>query len=620
MALSKAQMQAVMHREGPAMILAGPGSGKTTVITHRTNYLIREYGVPPIHILVVTFTKAAAAQMKERFLKLCSEQSTQVRFGTFHSVFFEILKNAYHLTAANIAGEEKKYGFLKEILEKIRVETEDENELLQDIVREISIVKNEQIPLEHYYAANVPEEVFREVFKRYCRRMESENLLDYDDLMLRTWELLRERKDILEGWRNRFRYILVDEFQDINRLQYHIIRLLAAPRNNLFVVGDDDQSIYRFRGAKPEIMLGFPKEYPQAVQITLNRNFRCTGNVVSLAKAVISGNTVRFQKSQECIKADGEPVEVFLYGNQTQEALGIIHKIRLLLDAGYAYKDMAVLYRNNTDASVLSQKLLEYNIPFTMKDSIPDLFEHWITKHIKAYLYAAMGDRRRQVFLQIINRPKRYIGRECLDSPQVDLERLRMYYEEKYWVVDRIDKLEQDLKRLKTMDPYTAVNYIRRGIGYEEYLEDYAGYRNIKAEELYEVLDRLAESAKGYDTFERWFAAMEEYSDRLKEMQKSKRTDLDAVTLTTLHSAKGLEFPAVFIIDVNEGIIPSKKALLKTDVEEERRMFYVGITRASERLCICLVKEKYGKSMKPSPFLRVHDDPALRKAFDMAGR
>lgn len=603
MALSKAQMSAVMHGEGPAMVLAGPGSGKTTVITYRTNYLIQKCQVPPIHILVVTFTKAAAAQMKERFLNISGGQKTLVRFGTFHSVFFEILKHAYHLTAANIAGEDLKYRFLKEILEGLRVEAEDENELLRDIAREISIVKNQQIPLEHYYAANVSEEMFREVYRKYCCKMEQEHLLDYDDLMTKTLELLTQRQDILNGWRNRFRYILVDEFQDINPLQYQIIRLLAAPLNNLFVVGDDDQSIYRFRGAKPEIMLGFPKDYPGAEQIVLDQNFRCPGNVMRAAAEVIKRNAVRFPKNIRQVKEPGEPVAVRLYENQTQESLGIIRQMQLLLKRGYVWHDMAVLYRNNMDAAVLSQKLMEYNVPFTMRDTIPDLFEHWITQHIKAYLRIARGSRRRQEILKIINKPKRYIGREVFDDPEVDFEKVRRYYDEKYWVVDRIDKLEQDLSVLGKMKPYTAVNYIRHGIGYEAYLEEYARYRNIKAEELFEVLDRLAENAKGYETFEDWFLAMEEYSRNLKEMQKKEKQKTDAVTLTTFHSAKGLEFKAVFIIDVNEGIIPGKKALLQTDVEEERRMFYVGLTRASEILNISLIKEKYGKSLKPSPFL-----------------
>lgn len=605
MPLSEAQMQAVMHFNGPAMVLAGPGSGKTTVITQRARYLIQNHGVSPIHILVVTFTKAAAQEMQKRFLALCHLEHTQVRFGTFHSVFYEILKHAYHLTASNIASEETKTRILKEIISTMHMEIEDEGEFLHDVAREISLVKNERISLEHYYAANVPEEVFRVVYRRYQECMERESLLDYDDLLVCTWELFCQRPDILDGWRRRFQYILVDEFQDINQLQYDVIKLLAAPANNLFIVGDDDQSIYHFRGARPEIMLNFPKEFPNAKQMVLDRNFRCPGNVMDAAAQVIARNTVRFPKQISPVKADGCAVEKLLFQNQTQESLGIIRRIQESLRDGHHYGDVAVLYRTNTDAGILSQKLLEYNIPIRMRDVLPNLFEHWISGHVIAYLKVALGSRERSDILKIINRPKRYIGRECLDTRQVDFDRLRMYYEEKYWVVQRIDKLEQDLAVLARLEPYAAVQYIRHSIGYESYLEEYAQYRHMNADELYEVLDRLAESAKAYRTHAEWFAYMQEYAQMLKEQAKMGNQKSDAVTLATFHSAKGLEFPQVFLIDVNEGIVPYKKAILLSDIEEERRMFYVGMTRASEKLTICVLKEKYGKRLRPSPFLVV---------------
>ncbi len=603
MALSEAQKKAVMHRDGPAIVLAGPGSGKTTVITRRTKYLIENCQIPPIHILVVTFTKAAADQMKRRFLELCHAQQTQVRFGTFHSVFYEILKNAYHLTAANIAGEDVKYRILKEIVAGMDLDTEEEGELLQAVAQEISLVKNEQIPLEHYYAANVPEEQFRAIFRQYAGRMEREALLDYDDLMTETLRLFRERPDILQGWRNRYQYILVDEFQDINRLQYDILKLLAAPRNNLFVVGDDDQSIYRFRGAKPEIMLHFPKEYPGAAQMLLDLNFRCPGHVIDAASKVIARNRVRFSKDIRQVKEDGAPVEKLLFQDQRQEALGIIRRIQQGVEKGGKYGDFAVLYRSNADAGVISQKLLEYNVPFCMRDVLPNLFAHWICGHITAYLRVAMGSRAREDFLKIVNRPKRYIERACLDTPRVDLERLRMYYEDKGWMIRRIDRLEYDLRVLAKLEPFAAVQYIRHNIGYESYLEEYADCRHMKAEELYEVLDRLAESARGCKTHEEWFARMDEYTQMLREQAQHRERNTDAVTLTTLHSAKGLEFPEVFLLDVNNGVIPYKKAMLQSDIEEERRMFYVGMTRASVRLMICVLKEKYGKELQPSPFL-----------------
>ena len=603
MALSKAQAEAVLHRDGPAMILAGPGSGKTTVITHRTKYLIDECGISPIHILVITFTKAAAAEMKERFLKMCGQKETKVRFGTFHSVFFEILKQAYHFTGKNIVSEDQKYSILKDIIQKLHMDTEDEKELLADLVREISIVKNEQIDLEHYYAVNVPEEVFRTVYREYMRRLQQDVLLDYDDLMTYTWHLLRERKDILDGWRGRYQYILVDEFQDINKLQYEIVKMLAAPCNNLFIVGDDDQSIYRFRGAQPTIMLNFPKEYPNAKTVLLNYNYRCPGSVIDAAGRLILQNKARFTKDLKKVKEQGSPVRTVVLRDQVQESLWIIRQIQNAMEQeGRTPGDFAILYRNNTDALVLSQKLLEYNIPFTMKDKIPNLFEHWVTKHIKAYLRLAMGKASRDDLLLIINKPKRYVGRECFSDRQASLKSIRKCYRDKYWVVERLNKLEQDLKHLSSMDPYRAVEYICHDIGYESYLEEYAQYRHIKAEDLYELLDRLKESAQTFETQEEWFAFMEEYSKKMQE-QKEKPKE-QTLTLTTLHSSKGLEFPIVFIIDVNEGIIPSRKAQRTSDMEEERRMFYVGMTRASERLCLCVLKEKNGKSLKPSPFLK----------------
>ena len=603
MAFTQAQKEAITHFQGPAMVLAGPGSGKTTVITHRTSYLIEQYGIHPGHILVVTFTRAAAEEMKKRFLKIRGEAQTMVRFGTFHSVFFEILKYAYGLSGANIAGEDACYGFLKEIISRISLDVEDEAELLKSLTQEISTVKSEQIPLEHYYSSSVSDEIFRRIYREYQDKMTQSNLLDYDDLLVCTWELLTQREDILAGWQKRYQYILIDEFQDINKLQYEIIRLLARPENNLFIVGDDDQSIYRFRGAKPEIMLQFPKAYPDVHKIVLDYNFRCPGNIVKAAAKVIGRNVTRYDKAIKEVKEEGAPIGFLKFPNQNQESLFIMKKIKEYVAEGGKYDQVAVLYRNNMDARVISQRFMEYNVPFYMRDVIPNIYEHWIARNMIAYLKAAAGNRERNVILQIINRPKRYVGRECLDQPVVDFERLRRYYDDKYWMIKKFDQFESDLRMLQKMDPYTAINYIRHGIGYESYLQEYAEYRKIAAEDLLELLDQLQESARGFQTAEAWFAHIEEYGQMLKNQNQKNRKAENQVTFSTLHSAKGLEYPLVFILDVNEGIIPYKKAVLQSDVEEERRMFYVGMTRASEKLYICSIKEKNGKPLKDSPFL-----------------
>lgn len=270
MSFNHSQEEAIRHFKGPALVLAGPGSGKTTVITHRTKQLIESYHVEPEHILVITFTRAAALEMKERFMNLMDGKRTAVTFGTFHSVFFRILKYAYHYRAENIAREEERQNFIREIIQNLHLEIEDENEFVNDILSEISVIKNDRIALEHYYPKNCSEQIFKAIYEQYEWRMQKENRIDFDDMLLLTYELLAARLDILKLWQEKYSFILIDEFQDINKVQYDIIRMLAAPRNNLFIVGDDDQSIYRFRGARPEIMLGFEKDYPDARRILLN--------------------------------------------------------------------------------------------------------------------------------------------------------------------------------------------------------------------------------------------------------------------------------------------------------------------------------------------------------------
>lgn len=603
MSFTKAQSRAITHKDGPMIVLAGPGSGKTTVITERTKYLIQNYGINPMEILVITFTKAAAQEMRQRFLRLMEQEQTQVTFGTFHAIFFGILKHAYHFTGDNILREDLKHQYLKDIIERMNLDIEDEGEFIGNIISEISLVKNDQIPLEHYYSTTCSENAFRDIYQKYQLRLEKENRLDFDDMLVYTYQLLKERPDILLGWQNRYRYILVDEFQDINKIQYEIVKMLAAPENNIFIVGDDDQSIYRFRGAKPEIMLNFPKEFRDTKTILLDQNFRCTGNIVKAAELVIRHNQMRFQKNMKEVKESGDKIELHTFANQPQECAHIIKKVQEYIKEDYQYSDIAILFRTNTDARLLVEKFMEYNIPFKMRDSMPNIYDHWIAKNVISYIHLALGSRERREFLQVMNRPNRYIGRECVDEAQVSLENLKKYYDDKHWVVERIEQLEYQLNILKRMTPYAAINFIRHGIGYEAYLNEYADFRKIKVEDLYEVLNEMQEGAKDFKTFEAWFAHIEEYTKALTDQVKEKNKISNAVTFTTLHSSKGLEFANVFIIDINEGIIPHRKAILDADMQEERRMFYVGMTRAKEHLHMYSIRERYGKNLQPSVFL-----------------
>ena len=584
------------------MVLAGPGSGKTTVITHRVRYLTEQCKVNPADILVITFTKAAAVEMKERYEALTGQPS-RVAFGTFHAVFFRILKLAYRYTAENIVREEQQQAFLKELTEEAGLEPEDENEFISSVLSEISSVKGEMMDLKYYYSKNCPDEIFRKLYQGYEDRMRKNGLIDFDDMMVMCLELFRQRKDILSAWQRRYRYILIDEFQDINRLQYEIVRMLAEPERNLFIVGDDDQSIYRFRGAKPEIMLGFERDYPEAKRVLLDMNYRCTAEIAASAGKLIGNNVKRFPKVIRTAGARGKRVITREFQDPLGENQAIAEELLTYAKAGISYREMAVLYRTNSGPRFLMEKLMEYNIPFRTRDMVPNLYEHWISKNILTYIRLAMGSRSRADFLQIINRPKRYISRDSMPEETVSFEALKKYYQDKDWVVDRIENLEYDLIAVSRMSPLAAVNYIRQGMGYDNYLEEYAQFRRMKPEELLETADQLRESAASFRTFEDWFCHIKEYGEELRRQAARHQTDTDAVTLATMHSAKGLEFKVVYLLDANEGVTPHNKAMLDEDIEEERRLFYVAMTRAKERLHVYYVKERYHKPAERSRFV-----------------
>lgn len=589
--------------DGPMLVIAGPGSGKTLVITERVRYLIEKSHISEDQILVITFTKAAASEMKGRFLTDRRTSYTRVNFGTFHAVFFTILRHAYHFTAANIIREEARYQYMKEIIHRLGLEYEDEKDFISELLTEISLIKGSRINLENYYSISCADEIFRKIYQEYDKRLKRADLIDFDDMLLLCHELLTERKDILTLWQDKFRYILVDEFQDINPVQYEIIRMLALPQNNLFIVGDDDQSIYQFRGAKPEIMLGFPEDYPDTKKIILNMNYRSAPTIIDVANRLIRCNQNRFEKNAGTAKKTPGEVVIRHFPTMVEENQVLADELLRLNREGTPLFHMAILVRTTLGTGSLIHKLMEYNIPFRMRDSMPNLFDHWITTDILCYIKIALGNSDRSLFLQIINRPKRYLSRECFDSSRVDLEAVKDYYEDKRWMLERLDQLEYDLSVLGRMNPYAAVNYIRKGIGYEDYLREYATQRKIKAEELIDVLDELQESARDFKTYADWFGHMEKYKEELKRQAIENNSRTDSVTIATMHSSKGLEYDVVFIPDANEGITPHKKAVLPSDLEEERRLFYVAMTRAKEHLYIFSARERYNKVSPWSRFI-----------------
>ncbi len=601
MNLNKTQAKAVSYKDGPCLVLAGPGSGKTLTIVNRIKYLIEKCNVRPEEILVVTFTRFAAQEMKNRLCSLMGKKNLPVTAGTFHGIFYGILRCTYRMSGQNILSEEEKYQLLREVIIRQEAEVFDEEDFISDIAAEIGKIKNNRLDVEEYVPEKCSAETFREIYSQYEEERKRRRKIDFDDMLVLCYNLLSSRPEVLEGWQRKFHYILIDEFQDINRIQYDVIRLLALPQNNLFVVGDDDQAIYGFRGADSELMFQFRKDYPQAEQILLGMNYRSTEYIVRNSLKVIRHNERRFEKQLEAYRKGGACLHVQELADPTEEAEYILDEIEKCISDGVRPEDIAVLFRIHTDAGPAAEALVDRRIPFQMKEHLPNIYNHFIGKDIQAYFRLAMGERKRQDFLQVMNRPKRYIGRDSLTGREVPFEDIRKHYCDKEWMLDRIDQFEWDVKMLAKMAPYAAIQYMRKRIGYDDFLRDYAFSHNIPRSDLVEVIQEIAEAARPYRTLEEWFRHVEEYTRILQEKQKKETPE--GVRLMTIHAAKGLEFHTVFILDANEGRIPYKKARTDAQTEEERRLFYVAMTRAKEKLTVCYVKTKSGKETVPSRFV-----------------
>ena len=602
MGFNESQKKAVCHREGPCQVLAGPGSGKTLTIVNRVRYLIEECGVRPEEILVITFTRYAAAEMKTRLCALMGRQDIPVTTGTFHGIYYGILKWAYRFGPQNILSEEEKYQILCSAVGRQEMEVFDEEDFLRDIAEEIGRVKNNREDIEQFVSAKCSAQNFRDIYKEYERQRKALRKIDFDDMLVVCFELFVSRPDVLAQWQKRFKYILVDEFQDINRVQYDVIRMLALPENNLFVVGDDDQAIYGFRGADPEIMFRFREDYPGAEQILLDVNYRSTSNIVSNALKVIGNNEKRFDKNISPARGKGAFLHVQELKDPNEEAQYVVDEIEKRIQSGVPAEETAVLFRIHTDARPVAEELIARKIPFQMKEHLPNIYDHFIAKDIQAYFRLGLGEISRKDLLLVMNRPKRYIGRDSL-SEGASFENMRKFYCDKDWMMDRIDQFEWDVKMLSRMAPYAAIQYIRKRIGYDDYLKDYAYTHKMERGDLNEVLAEIEEAARPFPSLEEWFRHVEEYTEALKKKERQKDKAGEGVRLMTLHAAKGLEFDTVFLVGANEGQMPYKKAKKDSETEEERRLFYVGMTRAKDVLKICYVKTKNGKEVSPSRFV-----------------
>ena len=602
MNFNQSQAKAVEHFKGPALVVAGPGSGKTAVLTNRIASLI-EKGVPSNKIVVITFTKAAAKEMMERFEGLLKYRSHSVAFGTFHSFFYRILKEELNLKSDSLMSKSIKTAILKEAYCKVCKTPDKDNtaETLDYIAKEISFLKNSNIALDDYKPSSYPKALIIDVMVQYERLKESHGLIDFDDMLTKTHQLLVNKPDVLSKWQSVFDYYLVDEAQDMNSIQYKIIKMLSAPKNNLFLVGDDDQSIYGFRGANPRIMLGFSNDYPDCNTIVLDHNYRSGKKIVEASINVISHNKNRFCKNIIPFKTGGNLI-VKECKDVHQEASDVVDAICKEIESGTEPKNIAVLYRNHQYARGIVEQLILHKLPFYLKDNMPNIYTHFVMEDMETYFEIAIGNATRARMARIINRPNRYILRQSIEL-DYSFQGMKRFYRDNNAMYRKVEALERDINLISKMSPFAATNYIKKGMGYESFLKLEAMEKGYDVDELMLVLENFSDIVKDCKSIKAAIEKLQYLRLQVDYKNKNNSPICDGIGLYSLHSSNGLEFDCVFITDANETVIPSKKALNEEMIQEERRLFYVGLTRAKSRLFIFYLANKNRERMYPSRFI-----------------
>lgn len=603
---NKSQIQAISHMDGPAMVLAGPGSGKTTVITHRIKNLIEKAEVRPENILVVTFTKAAAISMQKRFSTLMNGGKGQlVTFGTFHSVFYKILRKSRRYEATEILSERQKTDYIREIIGRYGISSNDISELSQNIINDIGNIKGNMLNAQEYEPSCCKKEDFIKVYNAYNLELKKDGKMDFDDILRECYLLLCENHTILEQWRELYKYILIDEFQDINRIQMNIIELLASPLNNIFVVGDDDQSIYGFRGARPEIMIEFKDYYPEAELIVLDVNYRSTQSIINVAGRVIENNKTRLDKCAHANNDKDFKPDIRKFRNQVEELKFVVSKIKKYENQGISLSEMAILVRNNSQIQEISSFLKNRKIEAESGKHRSNIYNGMIAKDILSYVRGALkfdGTYFNEDLIYVLNKPQRYISRQVVLSVNMNISAVRRIYSK-----NNIDSFLFHIEMIRKLPPQAALSYIRKGAGYEEYLRLYAIENNIPMSGLLKQLEQLAQECSKFNTLEQWInsidSAQNSEGQNFGKKSSGEGGTNNRINIMTMHGSKGLEFKAVFIVDANQGIIPTSKALRERDFEEERRLFYVAITRAIDYLNVYAVEERLGCPIEVSMFV-----------------
>lgn len=611
--LNENQLKAVEHIDGPCMVLAGPGSGKTRVITYRIANMVVNKNIKPTSILAISFTKASSIEMKNRALALSNDfRMNKVTYGTFHSVFFRILRYFENYNIESILDEKTKRIGLKSILKGLNIENADDDETIGQVINEISYVKNELMDRKDFKSEVLTNDEFIKVYNFYEEYKQQMNKIDFDDMLIKTYELLKYNKSALDRVRSVYRYILVDEFQDINKVQFEALKLIANPNNNIFVVGDEDQSIYGFRGSRPDFLLEFEEYFSNTTKVLLDINYRSKGEIIDVANRLIEKNTNRYEKVIKCGQGNGAKVNYVSPEDSEEEAVYIAKDIKDKVQEEYTeYTDFAVIYRTNIQSRALVDVFMDMRIPFVVKDSIVTIYDHWAAQDILAYLRIGVNPNSNKDWIRIINKPFRYISKDNLnlikDEPDFInslINKCDLHPKQ----VKTINDLDIDISYVKGLNPKNAISYIRTTLDYDRYILDYCANRKIKTNGLIEILNELESSATNFKTIQEYLEHIERVKSELVDNKNNKETD--GVIFTTMHSAKGLEFKNVYIIGANEGTIPHEKSYdiddeeKKNDqIEEERRLMYVAITRAEENICISSPVNKYGKRVSKSRFV-----------------
>lgn len=607
--LNDKQYEAVVTTEGPCLVIAGAGSGKTKVLTHKIAYLIGEKGARPWDILAITFTNKAANEMKQRITDLIGDDAKDIWMGTFHSICVRILRRFIDRIGFESSFIIFDTSDQKTLIKGCMKDLAIDDKLLNDraIQSEISNVKNEMLEPEQYAVrvkGDFRKEKISSVYTLYQKRLKENNAIDFDDIINYTIKILMENPDVLEYYSNKFKYVLVDEYQDTNKAQFTLVTLLASKNGNITVVGDNDQGIYSFRGADISNILNFERDFQGTKIIKLEQNYRCTGNILKAANAVIKNNEVKYKKQLWTQNEEGNLPNVYLADNEYDEGSYLATQIEhLRREEYYKYSDFAVLYRMNTQSRAIEDIFRRENIPYRIVGGLK-FYERKEIKDIIAYLRLIQNGSDNLSLKRIINEPKRGIGKTSLEKVEqlAEQNEVSMYEiiknAEQYGLnrvylnsrefVNTIEELKEEKEKLTISE---LIKKTLKKTGYTKALEN---ENTIEAENRIENLEEFLTVAI---EFEEEFAenSLSEFLEGItlsSDLDNVEETE-DVVTLMTLHSAKGLEFPVVFLIGMEEGIFPGYKSISEpTELEEERRLCYVGITRAKQQLFLTCSKQR----------------------------